>query len=125
MIVVLKCGAQGGNEGMSEAVERDIDALVKRNKDEPEQRLAEVAAIKEVNPISHHRHKNNTYDDNDDDNDDDNHNNTKHSNHNNNHNNNSNNDNNNKNNGNNDNNAVNAAVSTQPIDTYRLNSNTT
>ncbi len=45
---------QDDNAGMSEAVKQNIDALVKRNKDEPEQRLAEVAAIKEVDAIPHH-----------------------------------------------------------------------
>jgi len=83
-IVVLTGMEQSSNKSMGEDVERNIAALVKRNEDEPERRLAEVAAIKDVNPIPHPRHKNNTYDDDDeDDNDDDDHINTKHSNYNN------------------------------------------
>ena len=55
VIVVLTGGEQDSNEGMSDAVKQDIAAVVKRNEDEPEQRLAEVAAINEVNIIPHHR----------------------------------------------------------------------
>ena len=55
MVVVVTGGEQSGNEGISDAVKRDMKgdlaALVKRNKDEPVKRLAEVTAIKEVNPI--------------------------------------------------------------------------
>ena len=51
MVVVVTGGEQSGNKGISDAVKRDIAALVKRNKDEPVQRLAEVTAIKEVNRI--------------------------------------------------------------------------
>ena len=51
-MLFLTGGEQRDNEGMSEAVKQNIKALVKRNKDEPEQRLAEVSAIKEVNPFS-------------------------------------------------------------------------
>jgi hypothetical protein len=60
VIVGLTGGEQKRNTGMSEDVQRDIAALVKRNRDEPEQRFAEVAAIKEVNPIPRHRHTNST-----------------------------------------------------------------
>jgi hypothetical protein len=60
VIVGLTGGEQKRNTGMSEDVQRDIAALVKRNQDEPEQRLAEVAAIKEVNLIPRHRHTNTT-----------------------------------------------------------------
>ena len=51
MIVVVTGGEQSGNEGISDAVMQGIAALVKHNRDEPVQRLAEVTAIKEVNPI--------------------------------------------------------------------------
>ena len=51
VVVVVTGGEQSGNEGISDAVKGDLAALVKRNKDEPVKRLAEVTAIKEVNPI--------------------------------------------------------------------------
>jgi len=54
VIVVLTGWEQSDNEGMSDAVKDQIRAFFKRNKDEPEQRLAEVAAIKEVNIIPRH-----------------------------------------------------------------------
>ena len=69
MIVVLTGGEQSDNIGMSEAAKLGIAALVQRKRGEPEQSLAEVAAIKEVNSIPYHWHTNNTHDydgDNDD-----------------------------------------------------------
>jgi len=82
--LLLKFGEQDGT-GISEAVKRSISAFVKRNEEEPEQRLAEVAAIKEASPIHHdhhqhhphHCHTNNSHDDDDDDDYDDNNNNYK------------------------------------------------
>jgi hypothetical protein len=40
-------------KNFSKAVQQEISALVKRNKDEPEQRLAEVAAIANVTLFAH------------------------------------------------------------------------
>ena len=51
VVVVVTGGEQSDNRGISDAVKGDLAALVKRNKDEPVKRLAEVTAIKEVNPI--------------------------------------------------------------------------
>ena len=51
MVVVVTGGEQSDNKGIGDAVKREIAALVKRNWDEPVQRLAEVTAIKEVNRI--------------------------------------------------------------------------
>ena len=51
MVVVVTGGEQSDIRGISDAVKRAIAAVVKHNKDEPVQRLAEIAAIKEVNPI--------------------------------------------------------------------------
>jgi hypothetical protein len=48
VIVGLTFVEQRGVKGISDAVKRQIDALVNRNKDEPKQRLADVAGIKEV-----------------------------------------------------------------------------
>jgi hypothetical protein len=48
VIVGLTFVEQRGIKGISDAVKRQIDALVNRNKNEPKQRLADVAGIKEV-----------------------------------------------------------------------------
>ena len=54
MVAVLTCAEQYGHEKtISKAVQQEIDAFVKRNKDEPEQRLAEVAAIANVTLFAH------------------------------------------------------------------------
>ncbi len=47
-LLLLTCVEQDGNEGMSYAVKREVDAITKRNYWEPEQRRAEVAAMKQV-----------------------------------------------------------------------------
>ncbi len=56
MIVVVTGGEQSDNKGISDAVKRDIADFVKRNQDEPVQRLAEIAAFKQVHPIPHDDH---------------------------------------------------------------------
>ena len=51
-LLLLTCVEQWNNEGMSDALKREIDAITKRNENEPEQRRAEVAfmvaSIKQV-----------------------------------------------------------------------------
>ena len=47
-LLLLTCDEQGGNDDMSDAVKQEIDVITKRNKNEREQRRAEVAAIKQV-----------------------------------------------------------------------------
>jgi hypothetical protein len=47
-LLLLTCVEQGGNYDMSDAVQREVDAITYRNKNEPEERSAEVAAIKQV-----------------------------------------------------------------------------
>ncbi len=44
-LLLLTCVEQGGNDSMSDAVKREVRAITQRNKDEPEQRRAEVAAM--------------------------------------------------------------------------------
>ena len=46
--MLLTCAEQDGNKGMSSAVKQEVEAIMERNKKEPEQRLAEVAAINQV-----------------------------------------------------------------------------
>ena len=47
-LLLLTCVEQAGNVDMSAAVKREVQAIAKRNESEPEQRRAEVAAIKQV-----------------------------------------------------------------------------
>ena len=47
-LLLLTCDEQYGNDDMSVAVKREVVAITIRNKNEPEQRRAEVAAIKQV-----------------------------------------------------------------------------
>ena len=47
-LLLLTHVEQSCNWDMSEAVKREIDAITQRNEKEPEQRRAEVAAIKQV-----------------------------------------------------------------------------
>jgi hypothetical protein len=47
-LLLLTCDEQDGNKGMSDAVKQEVQAFTNRNKNEPEQRRAEVAAIKQV-----------------------------------------------------------------------------
>jgi hypothetical protein len=47
-LLLLTCVEQYGNNDMSEAVKQEVKAITERNKNEPEQRRAEVAAIKQV-----------------------------------------------------------------------------
>ncbi len=47
-LLLLTCDEQGGNDDISDAVKREIKAFTNRNENEPEQRRAEVAAIKQV-----------------------------------------------------------------------------
>ncbi len=47
-LVLLTCAGQVANNGMSDAVKQIVFAMIQRNQNEPEQRLAEVAAIQEV-----------------------------------------------------------------------------
>ena len=47
-LLLLTCVEQDGNKGMSDAVKLEVSAITERNKNEPEQRRAEVAAIKQV-----------------------------------------------------------------------------
>jgi hypothetical protein len=51
-LLLLTCVEQAGNEDMSDAVKREVCAITERNKNEPEQRRAEVAdmvaSIKQV-----------------------------------------------------------------------------
>jgi hypothetical protein len=46
-LLLLTCNEQG-NLRMSDAVKQEIQAITNRNENEPEQRRAEVAAIKQV-----------------------------------------------------------------------------
>ena len=46
-LLLLTCVEQDFNKDMSDAVEREVEAITNRNKNEPEQRRAEVAAIKQ------------------------------------------------------------------------------
>ena len=48
LLLLLMFVEQGGNDDMSEAVWQEVQAITYRNKNEPEQRRAEVAAIKQV-----------------------------------------------------------------------------
>ena len=61
MIAVVPGGEQSGNEGISDAVKRTIDALVQCNKDEPVQRLAEIATFKEVSLMPYVAYDDNNY----------------------------------------------------------------
>ena len=47
-LLLLTHVEQDGNEDMSEAVKQEVAAITQRNKNDPEQRRAEVAAIKQV-----------------------------------------------------------------------------
>ena len=47
-LLLLTCVEQDGNEDMSDAVNQEVGAITQRNKNEPEQRRAEVASIKQV-----------------------------------------------------------------------------
>ena len=47
-LLLLTCVEQRGNEDMSDAVMREVQAIVERNEYAPEQRRSEVAAIKQV-----------------------------------------------------------------------------
>ena len=47
-LLLLTCDEQYGNDDMSDAVWREVQAIADRNESEPEQRRAEVAAIKQV-----------------------------------------------------------------------------
>ncbi len=47
-LLLLTCVEQNSNDGMSDAVKREVAAITKQNENEPEQRRAEVAAIKQV-----------------------------------------------------------------------------
>jgi hypothetical protein len=47
-LLLLTCDEQRGNDDMSDAVKQEIDVITNRNENEPEQRRAEVAAIKQV-----------------------------------------------------------------------------
>ena len=47
-LLLLTCDEQGRNDDMSDAVKQEIDVITNRNENEPEQRRAEVAAIKQV-----------------------------------------------------------------------------
>ena len=47
-LLLLTCDEQYGNDDMSDAVEREVSTIPIRNESEPEQRRAEVAAIKQV-----------------------------------------------------------------------------
>jgi hypothetical protein len=44
-LLLLTCVEQSDNEDMSYAVKRKVNGITKRNKNEPEQRRAEVAAM--------------------------------------------------------------------------------
>ena len=46
-LLLLTCDEQRGNDDMSVAVKQEIDVITNRNESEPEQRRAEVAAIKQ------------------------------------------------------------------------------
>ncbi len=46
--MLLTCAEQHGNKGISAAVKQEVEAIIERNKKEPAQRLAEVAAINQV-----------------------------------------------------------------------------
>ena len=48
LLLLLTCVEQLGIKELSDSVKQEVQAIIKRNNDEPEQRLAEVAAIKEV-----------------------------------------------------------------------------
>ncbi len=47
-LLLLTCVEQAGNVDMSDAVRQEVVAITLRNKNESEQRRAEVAAIKQV-----------------------------------------------------------------------------
>ena len=47
-LVLLTCAGQNGNEVISDAVKHEVKEITERNRNESEQRLVEVAAIKEV-----------------------------------------------------------------------------
>ena len=47
-LLLLTCVEQSGNKDMSEAIKQEVAAISKQNENEPEQRRAEVAAIKQV-----------------------------------------------------------------------------
>ena len=47
-LLLLTCDEQRGYDDMSDAVKQEIDVITNRNENEPEQRRAEVAAIKQV-----------------------------------------------------------------------------
>ena len=47
-LVLLTCAGQNGNDGISDAVKHQVIEITGRNRNESEQRLVEVAAIKEV-----------------------------------------------------------------------------
>ena len=47
-LLLLTCVEQYGNDDMSDAVQREVQAFTKRSMNEPEQRRAEVASIKQV-----------------------------------------------------------------------------
>jgi hypothetical protein len=47
-LLLLTCMEQDGIYDMRDAVKQEVKAITKRNKNEPEQRSAEVAAIKQV-----------------------------------------------------------------------------
>ena len=48
LLLLLTCVEQGRIKGMSDAVKQEIDVITNRNENEPEQRRAEVASIKQV-----------------------------------------------------------------------------
>ena len=47
-LLLLTCVEQDGNRDISDAVKQEVEAITNRNESEPEQRRAEVAAIKQV-----------------------------------------------------------------------------
>ncbi len=47
-LLLLTCVEQSDNEDMSDAVKQEVGAITERNENEPEQRRAEVASIKQV-----------------------------------------------------------------------------
>ena len=65
-LLLLTCDEQGRNDDMSAAVKREVQAFTNRNESEPEQRRAEVAAIKQVLCrfcLSLHNHESSEYHD--------------------------------------------------------------
>jgi hypothetical protein len=48
LLLLLTCVEQTGGDRYSDSVKREVDSIISRNRSEPEQRQAEIEAIKQV-----------------------------------------------------------------------------